>query len=76
MTPQSPKASSISGTSQSQCLDHLWYLKAMILNRLIHPALCKSGGYIVALCGDPTIALVCGAEQVGARLAGCVVFLL
>jgi len=32
----------------------------MILNRLIHAALCKSGDCIVAFCGDPTIALVCG----------------
>ena len=28
----------------------------------------------VAFCGDPLTALVCGAEQVVARLAGCVVY--
>jgi len=89
---QSPEALSIyhPGTSKSKGFEHVWFLRAccvnhcmcqcifwvMIFSWLIHAALCKSGACDVALCGYPTIALVCGAGQVVARLAGCVVFLL
>jgi len=50
--------------------------KDIKLTHTCNAALRKSGECVVAFCSDPTIALVCGAEQVGARLAGCVVFLI